>query len=79
VTYKARAIEDGREVAIKPFRFFSGDNWSDYKAIEREMETLKRLLHRGIPRYEGYFDSGEGICLVQEYIDAKPLSKLDLY
>lgn len=37
---------------------------------------MQNLSDRGIPRYLGSFDSGEGICLVQEYIDAVPLTKL---
>lgn len=74
-TYKALDLSTNARVVIKQFRFFSGD-WSDYKQIEREIETLQKLDHPGIPRYLNSFDSGEGICLVQEYIEAEPLSSL---
>lgn len=73
-TYKAIVLSTEQPVVIKQFRFFSGD-WADFKAIEREIETLQKLSHQGIPRYLDSFDSGEGICLVQEYIDAVPLSQ----
>ena len=72
VTYRGIA-PSGQTVVIKQFRFLQGD-WGNYKAIEREIEILQQLKHPGIPRYLDSFDSGEGLCLVQEYIDANPLS-----
>lgn len=74
ITYKATRISDRRTVAIKQFRFANQSDWAGYKSIEREIEVLKTLNHIGIPRYLGSFDSGDGICLAQEYKQALPIS-----
>ena len=74
-TYKAIEITTQKPVVIKQFSFASKNaNWSGYKAVEREIEVLKSLKHPGIPAYLDSFDPGDGICLVQEYIDAQNLS-----
>ncbi|MGY6528402.1 MAG: serine/threonine protein kinase [Cyanobacterium sp.] len=76
VTYKAIEIETQTPVIIKQFRFANSSNWDSFKEIEREIDVLKGLKHRGIPQYLDKVDSGEGLCLVQEYKNAEPLSKL---
>ena len=74
-TYKALLIDTQEPVVIKQFRFATENaDWSGYKAVEREIQVLKNLDHPGIPRYLDSFDSGDGICLVQEYKSAQPLS-----
>ena len=74
-TYKATEITTNKTVVIKQFSFASKSaNWSGYKAVEREIEVLKSLEHPGIPAYLESFDPGDGICLVQAYIDAQNLS-----
>ena len=72
-TYKATR-EDGQTVVIKQFKFVVSKDWSGYKAVEREIEVLQKLDHPGIPRILDAFDSGDGVCLVQEYKNAQPLS-----
>ena len=72
-TYKATR-EDGQTVVIKQFKFVVSKNWSGYKAVEREIEVLQKLDHPGIPRILDAFDPGDGVCLVQEYKNAQPLS-----
>ena len=74
-TYKATEITTQKTVVIKQFSFASKNaNWAGYKAVEREIEVLKSLKHPGIPAYLDSFDPGDGICLVQAYIDAQNLS-----
>ncbi|HEY9704755.1 MAG TPA: serine/threonine-protein kinase, partial [Allocoleopsis sp.] len=75
-TYKAVEIDTKKSVVIKQFRFATTSNWDDYKEIEREITVLQGLNHAGIPKYLTKFDPGDGLCLVQEYINAQPLSKL---
>ena len=72
-TYKATR-EDGQTVVIKQFKFVVSKDWSGYKAVEREIEVLQKLDHPGIPRILDAFDPGDGVCLVQEYKNAQPLS-----
>ena len=74
VTYKALRSDTQCPVVIKQFRFATQADWSGYKAIQREIEVLKRLQHVGIPRYLDTFDPGDGICLVQEYKRALSLA-----
>ncbi|WP_013334974.1 serine/threonine protein kinase [Gloeothece verrucosa] len=72
-TYKALMLKDETPVVIKEFRFHQG-NWDSYKEIEREIQTLAKLKHPAIPNYLGNFETENSVCLVQEYIDASPLS-----
>jgi serine/threonine protein kinase len=74
ITYKAVNICDLQPVVLKQFQFLKDSTWEDYKIVEQEIKTLQKLEHSGIPRYLNHFDSGDGICLVQEYKDALPLS-----
>ena len=74
ITYKAIEIITHTPVIIKQFRFANNNDWNSYKAIEREIEVLQGLNHPGIPQYLNRFDPGDGLCLVQEYINAQPLS-----
>jgi len=76
LTYKALNTQSQQTVVIKQFNLVSSDSdWSAYKAVEREAEFLKSLNHPQIPKYLDYFESEEGICLVQEYKSAPNLSQ----
>lgn len=76
LTYKALNIQSQQTVVIKQFKFVSSDSdWSAYQAVEREADFLKSLNHPQIPKYLDYFESEEGICLVQEYKSAPNLSQ----
>lgn len=75
ITYKAVEIATQKPVVIKQFRFATDSGWDSYKEIEREIEVLQGLNHPGIPKYLAQFDPGDGLCLVQEYKNAQPLSK----
>ncbi len=73
ITYKAHDLKNNQNVVIKQFSF-AKKTWDGYKDIEREINVLSSLNHAGIPRYFNKFDSDDGLCLVQEYINAQPLS-----
>jgi serine/threonine protein kinase len=75
ITYQAIMTSTQTPVVIKQFRFCNSNaNWTEYRAIEREIDVLKQLNHPQIPRYLDHFDSGNGLCLVQEFKNAQPLS-----
>lgn len=75
ITYQAIMTRTQTPVVIKQFRFCNSNaNWTEYRAIEREIDVLKQLNHPQIPRYLDHFDSGNGLCLVQEFKNAQPLS-----
>jgi serine/threonine protein kinase len=66
-----------KPVVIKQFQFAKRDtHWSDYDAIEREIQVLQGLNHPGIPRYLDSFQTPTGFCLVQEYKNAPSLALL---
>lgn len=72
-TYKALDKETEQLVVIKQFQFLNAENWTGYKSVEREIQILKNLDHPNIPKYLDFFETDDGICLVQEYIDAPHL------
>ncbi len=75
VTYLATAIATEATVVIKQFQFArSSVGWSGYDAYHREIDVLRGLEHRGIPRYLDSFQTEAGFCMVQEYKPALPLS-----
>ena len=75
ITYLARKTDDQSLVVIKQFQFAkSGSTWDGHKAIEREIVVLKQLDHPNIPKYLTTFETPEGSCIVQQYIDARSLA-----
>lgn len=75
VTYEATQLTTQQSVAIKQFQFTqTGANWSGYEAFSREIQVLRGLNFPSIPRYLGSFETPDGFCLVQEYIDAPSLA-----
>ena len=62
ITYQAIMTSTQTPVVIKQFRFCTSNaNWTEYRAIEREIDVLKQLNHPQILRYLDHFDSGKGL------------------
>jgi len=78
ITHLAQAA-DGVKVVIKEFRFVTDSRWDDFSAITREIEILKTLDHPRIPKFLDSFETEQGACLVQEYIDAPNLDQKRTY
>jgi serine/threonine protein kinase len=75
-THLAEKIDTQEKVVIKQFQFATADNdWSGYKLIEREIETLKRLQHRSIPHYFDSFETENAYNIVIQYIPGTPLTQ----
>ncbi|MEM6254700.1 MAG: serine/threonine-protein kinase [Cyanobacteria bacterium P01_D01_bin.156] len=76
VTYLATRLETQEPVVIKQFQFArSSANWVDYDSLGQEIQVLKDLQHPGIPKYLGFFQASDGMCMVQEYKPAKSLAE----
>ena len=61
VVYLCQTLAAPEErVVVKQFQFAKGSGWSQFKEIEREMQVLKDLQHRGIPRYIGSIETDDG-------------------
>jgi serine/threonine protein kinase len=73
-TYLAKRFADHVDVVVKQFQFSKGAGWDGFKAIEREMQSLQGLNHRGIPKYLDKFETDTGYCLVTEYFPADTLA-----
>jgi serine/threonine protein kinase len=75
VTYLATDTTTNQRVVIKQFQFAkSGSSWLNYDAYDREIQILKELHHPGIPKYLNAFQTLDGFCMVQEYIEAESLA-----
>ncbi len=71
VTYQAVNIKNQQPAVIKQFQFAQlGADWADFDAYEQEINVLRHLDHPGIPRYLDSFQTPDGFCMVQEYLDA---------
>ena len=73
-TYLAKRLADNVDVVIKQFQFSKGSGWDGFRAIEREIQSLQGLNHRGIPKYLDKFETDNGYCLVTEYFPADTLA-----
>lgn len=72
-------LTNNEQVVIKLFYFNNGENdWSGFKALEKEVEVLKRLNHKRVPQYLDSFETDQGFCLVYRYMEGSPLSTVDL-
>ncbi|WP_293082196.1 serine/threonine-protein kinase [Okeania sp. SIO3B5] len=72
VTYLAENIQTQKKVVIKQFQFAKlGATWAEYDAYEQEIEVLKSLQHPAIPQYLDSFQTVDGFCMIQEYINAE--------
>ncbi|MGC1244690.1 MAG: serine/threonine-protein kinase, partial [Spirulinaceae cyanobacterium] len=75
VTYLANQVANNQKVVIKQFQFAQlGANWQEYETYEQELNMLRNLNHPSIPHYLDSFSTPQGFCLVQEYIEAVPLT-----
>ncbi|MGJ3252060.1 MAG: serine/threonine protein kinase [Elainellaceae cyanobacterium] len=76
-TFLAQDEHTRQQVIIKRLTVDTTLDGDDLKLFEQEAETLKSLLHPGIPRYLDAFEidtpTRKGYALVQSYIDAKSL------
>ena len=72
--FKAVA-QDGSEVAIKCFDFRGASDWKKIELFKREVETLRTVSIKGIPRYIDYIESDSYFYLVESYIHAKSLQQ----
>jgi len=70
-TWKAADRQTGRIVALK---FVPVLSWKDAELLQREAEVLQQLSHPGIPKYIDYFENGDRVVLVREWVEGKPLS-----
>ena len=75
VTYLAHQTESQLPVVLKQFQFARSDsNWSEYEAVQQEIQLLQHLTHPSLPRYIDSFETASGFCLMQEYKPAESLA-----
>ncbi|NES20193.1 MAG: serine/threonine protein kinase [Symploca sp. SIO3E6] len=75
VTYQAKQTNTQQQVVIKQFQFAAiGSTWAEYEMCEQEITLLQNIQHPHIPRYLDSFQTPDGLCIVQEYIEAQSLA-----
>lgn len=77
-SYKAINLKTKQPVFIKQFRFATGESWSSFKLLQREIETLEKLDHPHIPKFIESRETDEGLILVTEFIEGSHPSSLSL-
>ena len=75
-TFRGVDRKTGRQVAIKVLSLKGAKGWKAFDLFEREIDTLAKLSHPGIPTYLDKFayESSGDYFLVMELIDGAPLS-----
>jgi serine/threonine protein kinase len=78
VTYLAERQTSATQtdrVVIKQFQFaLMGATWAEYDAYSQEITMLCQLNHPGIAKYIDAFQTPDGFCMVQEYLNAESLA-----
>ncbi len=78
-TLLTRDLETQQQVVIKLLCLDAELQSDALRLFERELETLKGLVHPCIPRYLGYFEhelpTGKALALVQTYIAGKSIAQ----
>ncbi len=76
-TYRARDMEEERQVAIKEMGIHGIESFKAHELFEREAGVLCRLEHPGVPTFYDYFEWGEGkalrFYLVMEFVEGETL------
>ena len=62
-------------VAIKVFDYRTASDWKEVELFEREIEVLKDLDIKGVPKYIETIKTDDRIYLVEQYIHAQSLEK----
>ena len=73
-TYLTKRLADNTQVVVKQFQFSKSAGWDGFRAIEREIQSLQGLNHRGIPKHLDKFETDNGYCLVIEHFPADTLA-----
>ncbi|MEM8603591.1 MAG: protein kinase family protein [Cyanobacteria bacterium P01_H01_bin.121] len=75
VIYRAtRGRKNPRHVFIKHWRFGQQSGWQGFEQTHWEIRLLQELDHTRILKYLDQFEVEDGLCLVQDARDVKPLS-----
>ncbi|NJP09507.1 MAG: serine/threonine protein kinase [Leptolyngbyaceae cyanobacterium RU_5_1] len=75
ITSEATQQATDHTVVLKQFCFAQmGSDWSAFSTHQQELKVLQSLSFSGIPRYIENFETPDGFCLVQEYVDAPSLA-----
>ncbi|MGI5829678.1 MAG: serine/threonine protein kinase [Bradymonadia bacterium] len=67
---------NGHEVTIKVYDFQRMQSWKENELVRRELETLKQLRLRAVPRFIDFIETNDKFFLVMEYIAAHNLQAL---
>ena len=83
IIYRAIQLSTNDYVFIKQANFTPSTSWEVNQRVEQkvrqEIKILPSLKHSGIPNYLGTIDHPDGICLVQDYIDAQNFSSSRIF
>lgn len=76
-TYQALDTSTGELVAVKRLSLKTATQWKAVDLFEREVATLRRLNHPGIPRFIDAFAVGESeFYLVQSFLQGRNLDQM---
>ena len=71
--FKAREISTGRLVAVKKIKINQSRN--NYDNIINEINLLKKIDHPNIIKYYNYFEEGDRIFIIMEYLEGGTLKQ----
>lgn len=79
VTYAVTALADQQKCVVRELHFERISNWKSFELYEREVSTLERLKHPGLPRLVEHFevknDQLHRFYVVSERIEARNLEE----
>jgi serine/threonine protein kinase len=67
---------NNEKFVLKELKISNADNWKIIDRFKKEIENLKSLNHKNIPKYIDFIEDENNISYIQEYIDGESLENL---
>lgn len=71
--FLARDLHLNKMTAVKICK--NPENQEEKAAVTKEVEVLKQLTHKGLPAIIDFFEEGEELCMVMEYVEGITLEQ----
>jgi len=74
ITYLVES--NNKQFVLKELKILNMERWSIAERFKKEIEILKNINHKGIPKFIDIIEDSESIAYIQEYIEGKTFKEI---